>query len=459
MNFSHRLLFRLTTAFLLVALVGVVVVALLTNRATATSFRRFLDAGAGSAWVDLQADLAGLYRRQGDWDGAAVLLQNAVGDGRGPGSTVLSLVDRQENVIAASSPRRGQGPGSGQSAGALRLPVTVDGGTVATLIVTTPGQGGSRAAETFLAEVNRAIWLGGIVAILLALVLGAWLAYRLTRPLRRLTEAAQEMGAGRLSQEIAVDDRGELGDLAASFNEMAGNLAQAERQRRQLFADIAHELRTPLSVVRGQLEAMLDGVFPLTPDNLAVAHEETLLLGRLVDDLRTLSLAEAGQLALARRSVDPVAAVRQAAAAFGPLFEAEEVELAIQPTAGLASSVWADGERLQQVLGNLLANALRYASQNESETPLVQLSTADNGDGVQFSVIDNGPGLSADAQAHVFDRFWRGERSRSRAEGGSGLGLAICRAIVLAHGGRIWVESAPGNQTAFHFTLPVQAGS
>ncbi|MFO7663545.1 MAG: ATP-binding protein [Chloroflexota bacterium] len=455
MIFTHRLLFRLTTAFLLVALVGVLVVALLTNRATTTGFRRFLDAGAGSVWTGLQTDLGTLYARQGNWDGAADMLAEAVNSGRGPGSTMLSLVDPGGQVIAASSPRRGQGQGGGQSAGALQLPVETNGQTVATLIVHSPGQGGSRAAEAFLEEVNRAIWWGGVIAIALALALGAWLAYRLTGPLRQLTQATQDMTVGRPSQEIIVADQGELGELAQSFNQMASSLAQAEQQRRQMFADVAHELRTPLSVLRGQLEAMLDGVFPLTVDNLAIAHEETLLLGRLVDDLRTLSLAEAGQLALACQEVDPLEAVNQAAMAFGPLYEADGVVLVID-VAGAMPPLWADAERLQQVLGNLLVNALRFAPQGASGEPFVRLSAALQEDGVQFSVVDNGPGLTPEAQAHVFDRFWRADRSRNRSDGGAGLGLAISRAIVTAHGGRIWITSHPGLETAFHFRLPAR---
>lgn len=455
MNMTHRLLFRLTSAFLLVALVGVIIAALLIDRATTTGFQRFLAAGTSSAWSGLQADLAALYERQGNWDGAAALLDGAVSAGRGPGNTTLTLVDDRNNVIAAASSRRGQGQGAGQAAGALRLPVQAGGRTVATLTVSGPGQGG-RAAEAFLAEVNRAIWLGGLAAVLLALALGAWLAYRLTKPLRRLTEATQQMAAGSLSQTIDVDDEGELGELAASFNRMAVSLAEVEQQRRQLFADVAHELRTPLSVLRGQLEAMLDGVFPLTPDNLAVAHEETLLLGRLVEDLRTLSLAEAGQLALACRLVDPREAIDHAAMAFGPLFEAETVDLVT--AAPELPPVWADAERLQQVLGNLLANALRYAGNTEGRQPLVRMAAAAESAMVRFTVSDNGPGLSPPVLDHMFDRFWRGDQSRSRAEGGSGLGLAICRAIIQAHGGHIWVESGPEMGTAFHFTLPVRSG-
>jgi len=443
----HRLWFRLTAAFLLVALVGVAIVAVLANRAAVSEFSRYLSADEGGAWRGLQETLGDLYARQGNWAGADELLVAGAGSGRGSGGVQLTLVDEAGEVVAQSSPRRGMG----QTA-PLTLPVTAGGREVATLQVRAPGMGGGRAAEAFLAGVNRAIWLGGLAAVLLAIALGGGLAYRLTRPLRQLTHATQDMRAGREPQPVTVTDRGELGELAAGFNQMAEELAAAEQQRRQLLADVAHELRTPLSVLRGQLEAMLDGVQPLTPENVAAANEEVILLGRLVEDLRLLSLAEAGQLPLNRQPVDLAALARQTAAAFAPLYEAEEIGLAVET--GATPPILADAERVRQVLGNLLANALRYAPQGATDRPEVRLAVAAEGSGVRLSVSDNGPGLSAEAQAHVFDRFWRGDRARNRSAGGSGLGLAICRAIVQAHEGRIWVESEIGSGTTFHAALP-----
>lgn len=449
----HRLWFRLIAAFVLVALVGVSVVALLANRATTAGFNRYLLAEGVGTWSDVAAQLGETYAQSGDWSGAQAILSAVVGPGRGGGSTRLTLLDSAGVTIATAGARRGQGQGQGPEP--QSLPVTADGITVATLLVSAPGMGGGRAGELYLAEVNRAIRWGGVVAVALAIALGAWLAYRLTRPLLALTGAAQEMAAGRLQQAVSIHDEGEIGELAAEFNRMAESLSAAEALRRQLLADVAHELRTPISVLRGQLEAMLDGVFPLTTENLAVAHEETILLGRLVDDLRTLSLADAGQLPLHRRDVDPAETVARAAAAFAPLFEAENVTLRVEPVQALPA-VWADSERLDQVLGNLLTNALRYAAQGGQEPPEVRLSAARDPDGVRFTVADNGPGLSEEAQARIFDRFWRGDQSRSREAGGSGLGLAISRAIVESHGGRLWVESRPGEGTAFHIALPVQ---
>lgn len=448
----HTLWFRLTAAFLLVAIVGVATVALLANRITTSRFQSYLQT---SQWGDVRADLAALYARQGNWEGAGLLLAGAQ---PGQGGSGLVLLDENGSVVAAAG-GRGNRP-TGPADADLSLPVVVNGRTAATLLVRSAGAGaGARAATQFLAEVNQAVWWGGALSVLLAVGLGLWLARRLTRPVTQLTAATHRLAQGDLQQTVATTAPGELGELAASFNQMAGALAQAEQQRQQLLADVAHELRTPLSIMRGHVEAMLDGVFALTPENLAVVHEETILLGRLVEDLRTLSLAESGQLPLNRQTMDLAQSVQQAAAAFEPLAEANGVRLHadISPT----PPILADADRLQQVMGNLVANALRHVGQSSipDHSPAVCLRLRVMGDTAVVQVIDNGPGIPADAQPHVFDRFWRAESSRARDRGGSGLGLAICRAIVLAHHGRIWVEDTPGGGATFAFALPLTAAS
>jgi signal transduction histidine kinase len=332
------------------------------------------------------------------------------------------------------------------------LPIAVNGRVVGTLLVREPGGQGERAADQYLLDVNRAIWLGGLAAVLLALVLGLLLARRLTRPLSQLTQASRKLAAGELGQQVNVGHQGEVGELADSFNQMSAALAHAEQQRQQMLADIAHELRTPLSITRGHLEAMLDGVFPTTPDNLALIHEETILLGRLVEDLRTLSLAEAGQLSLDKTPLDLTELAAQAVAAFDPLAESEGVRLLVQ-LPDMPIQITADAGRLRQALGNLLSNALRHVTKGENGLPQVTVSLVHQNGTARLSVADNGPGLSPEAQAHVFDRFWRADSARSRDRGGSGLGLAICRAIVDAHNGRIWVESTPGHGATFTIEL------
>ncbi len=444
----HTLWFRLTAAFLAVAVVGVVAVALLANQATAVGFRSYL---TESQWADLLADLANLYERQGNWEGVELILP---GVRPGQGGSGLLLLDEGGNQIAAAG-GRGNRPTSAVDADAA-LPVVVNDQTVGTLLVKLPGgsMAIARAAEQFLLDVNRALWIGGGLSVLLALALGVLLARRLTRPLTQLTQATRSMSQGDLNQQVPIQTQGELGELAASFNQMAGALAQSEQQRRQLLADVAHELRTPLSIMRGQLEAMLDGVFDLSADNLAIVHEETLLLGRLIEDLRTLSLVESGQLPLNMRLTDLVRVVQQTAAAFEPLAEAENVQLTVTAPS-TAPPVLADPDRLQQVLANLVANGLRHVHQAGRPSPTLNLSIALLDKAVQVRVADNGPGLSLEAQRHVFDRFWREESSRSRNQGGSGLGLAICRGIVEAHNGRIWVEDTPGGGASFVFQLAI----
>jgi two-component system sensor histidine kinase BaeS len=301
--------------------------------------------------------------------------------------------------------------------------------------------------------VNQAIITAGITAIIIALLLGIWLAQRLTKPLRNLTKATQAVAAGDFQQRVAVTSKDEIGELAHDFNQMAHTLEISEKQRQQLLADTAHDLRTPISVMRSHLEAMLDGVFPATPENLAVVHEETLHLGRLVDDVRTLSLVETGHLPLDMATIDMTELVQQAVAAFVPLAEADGVLLNSKLSA--TDPVRADAARLHQVLANLIANALRYAPQGKGDPPTVSVTIENQSDAVRIGIKDNGPGLTAEQQQHVFDRFWRSDSARNRDEGGSGLGLAIAQGIVEAHGGSIAVASEAGSGTEMIVRLPV----
>jgi len=312
----------------------------------------------------------------------------------------------------------------------------------------------SRAADKFLADVNRAIWMGGLFAVAIALFLGLFLARRLTRPLSQLTDAAHNVAEGELGEQVHVTSTGEIGELAASFNSMSLALAEAEQQRQQMLADVAHELRTPISIMRSHLEAMLDGVFETSSSNLALIHEETLLLGRLVEDLRTLSLAEAGSLSLTLEAVDVAELTAQAVAAFEPLAEAEGVVLtAVIPPHPVMLST--DANRMRQVLGNLLSNALRHVVHGTQLPHAVTVTLLANTNEISLTIADNGLGLSPEAQEHVFDRFWRADSSRTRDQGGSGLGLAISQAIVVALNGRVSLESKPQEGAAFTVTLPV----
>ena len=442
-----RLWVKLALAFVFVALIGVVMVAILANRATSVGFQRYLQTGEVDQLRGLQADLSAFYAQQGTWDGTnTVLRRSGIGPEAGGGGYFLRVIDADNQVVGA---RGGQGrPGDEFE---IELPILIDGQRVGTLLATEAGRG-SRAGEQYLDSVNQAISAAGIAAIIIALFLGIFLAQRLTKPLRRLTEATQAVAAGDFSQQVAVTSKDEIGDLAHDFNQMARTLEISEKQRQQLLADTAHDLRTPISVIRSHLEAMLDGVFPATPENLAVVHEETLHLSRLVDDVRTLSLVETGHLPLDMVDIDLTELVQQAVAAFVPLAEADGVALNSELTT--TDPIRADAARLHQVLANLIANALRYAPQGNTNPPAVNVAVENLSGAVRIGVKDNGPGLTIEQQQHVFDRFWRSDSARNRDEGGSGLGLAIAQGIVEAHGGSIVVASDAGSGTEMIVLLP-----
>lgn len=304
----------------------------------------------------------------------------------------------------------------------------------------------------FLRRLNQVLLLAALGAGGAALLLAFLLSQGLTGPLRKLAKAAGELAAGCRGLRVEPAGGGEVALLAHSFNAMTEALEQQEGLRRQLIADVAHELRTPLAVIRGNLEALLDGIYRPSPETIVPIHEEVLLLTRLVDELRDLALAEAGQLPLHIAEVDPIDLARGVLSGFQAQANERSIEMPlVLPPIGLPP-VQVDAGRIRQVLGNLLANALRYAPQHgRIQVSLQRISPA----WIQVRVSDNGPGISPEDLPHVFDRFYRGDRSRTRDGAGTGLGLAIARQWVEAHGGAIRVESTPGKGTTFAFTLPV----
>jgi two-component system OmpR family sensor kinase/two-component system sensor histidine kinase BaeS len=299
--------------------------------------------------------------------------------------------------------------------------------------------------------------LAGLAIGGFTLIVGLLLSRRISRPLVNLTQATRAVATGDLNVRVPTHYSGEMGELAVAFNDMAEDLARADDLRRNLTADVAHELRTPLSVIRGKLEGVLDGVYPATPEHLEPVLEETELLTHLVEDLRLLALAEAGQLLLEKRPMDVGDLLRDAQVNFSPQASDRGVTLALDLPAELPQ-VMADWRRVTQVLGNLLTNALRHTPEggcvtlSAAATP--PRSGGAGGDMVEITVADTGMGISPEDLPYIFERFWRGEKSRSRVGGETGLGLAIARQLVELHGGTIGVESAPGEGSKFRFTLP-----
>jgi two-component system OmpR family sensor kinase/two-component system sensor histidine kinase BaeS len=296
----------------------------------------------------------------------------------------------------------------------------------------------------------RRFLLTGLAITGVALGIGLFLSRSMSRPLTDLTQATQAVSAGNLDIRVPTRYPGEMGELAIAFNTMAEDLDRADKIRRNLTADVAHELRTPLSVIRGKLEGVLDGVYPATPEHLEPVLDEAKILTHLVEDLRLLSMAETGQLKLEKRSLDLGDLLRDAQVNFGPQASDRGVTLALDLPAELPK-VPADWRRINQVLGNLLANALRHTPQGGHVT----LSAAVDPGGITINVADSGVGIAPEDLPYIFERFWRGEKSRSRASGGSGLGLAIAKQLVEMHGGEIGADSIPGTGSRFWFTLPL----
>jgi two-component system OmpR family sensor kinase/two-component system sensor histidine kinase BaeS len=455
---------KLLIGFMLVAMIAVGTVAVLANRATTREFELYVSQGKQMRAERLAPEFAAYYARTGSWTGVAEWMADldtapaqsggrglGRGRGQGEGSTTdrLLLANTKGQIIADSD-----GTLIGQQLSdkdrASGVPIQVEGQDVGVLLVTSPEAIHQSQEAEFLRQVNQALVWAGLAAGVIALILGALLARQLTAPLRALTRAAQSLSEGQVAQ-VRVRSHDEIGELGQAFNHMAHALAEQERLRRNLMADIAHELRTPLAVMRGDLEALLDGVYEPTGEALASLHEETLLLSRLVDDLRALAQAEAGQLQLVRKPTDLGELLHGVVDGFDLLAESQGQALRLELSPDLPP-LYVDPQRVRQIVANLLSNALRHAPGSGR----IVLSATRQPGTVQISVSDDGPGLAPDELPHVFDRFWRGPAGRA---GGSGLGLAIAHELVRAHGGQIWVESDLGKGSTFHFTLPLYGES
>ncbi|MBC7235506.1 MAG: HAMP domain-containing protein [Chloroflexi bacterium] len=366
-----------------------------------------------------------------------------------------AVVDEQGNVLLAGP---GFEPGQAVERSALRNrhAITVDDTTVGWLVLIT-GEDPLRSAidERFLRRVGSSLIMAAGAAGLLALVLSFLLSRSLTRPLRELTAATKALARGDLGHQVPVRSQDELGELARSFNTMSQALARAEHLRKQMTADVAHELRTPLSLILGHAEALDEGVLPATPETMHIIHDEARRLSRLVEDLRTLSLSDAGELRLDLRPVAVEDLATSATTAFYAQAQSHGVilETAIEPD---LPPVLADPDRIMQVLSNLLSNALRFTPQHGKIIVSAKRDDARAGF-VRLAVQDNGPGIPQEEIESVFERFYRADRSRAREDGGTGLGLAIARSLVETHGGRMWAESQPGDGTTVLFTLPIAA--
>ncbi|MBX0327027.1 HAMP domain-containing protein [Oscillochloris sp. ZM17-4] len=448
----HTLATKLTLAFLLVGVVGALLVALLVGMRTRSEFDRFLSTRDQDAISQI---LGSYYAGHGSWAGVDEAL---AADSRLTFySRRITLLNADRTVVLGG---RSHPVGSGMSDddSLASQPISVNGQVVGYVLAPSADQlarpsDRERAPLPEMAFIQRVAWAAAIsagVAALIALVLGSLLARTLTRPVRELTAATQAMAAGSLGEQVRVRSRDEIGRLATSFNQMSSDLSRASQSRKQMTADLAHDLRTPLSILRGYTEGLKDGRIQGSAALYGVMHSEVEHLRHLVEDLRVLSLADSGEMPLSRRAIDPVALIERAGLAY--IVQAEQQGLALHVDAAQdLPSISVDTDRMAQVLNNLVSNALRYTAHGA-----VTLSASQQGGQVLLQVCDTGSGIDVADLPHIFDRFYRADKARQRGDNGaSGLGLAIAKAIIDAHDGTISVESTVGQGTTFTIALPV----
>jgi len=457
----HTLRFRLIVVLILVVIAMVGGIALVSTRVTTRTFQGYEERRGMMRDRRFEGFLVGHYIQHGNWSGVQLELERM---GQITGERVV-LADGKGQVVADSEGELIGQPVE-QDWGAPAALIVHNGAPVGALYVGLPDWPGSPGSEGLLTSANRTLLVVAVAAGLIAVLLILGLSRRILGPVEALTTAARCMEAGDLSQRVEITSRDEIGDLARAFNGMADGLARLEELRRQLVSDVAHELRTPLTNIRGYLEALQDGVVEPERHVIDSLHEEAMLLNRLVDDLQALSLAEAGQLRLERQPVALADVVDRAIEAVRPRAEAKGVVLQADLPEDLPL-VDVDPRRIGQVLRNLLENGLTHTASGGEIAVAARATCLEpgrrSGHWIEVSVRDTGTGIAAEDLPYVFERFYRADKSRSRATGGAGLGLAIVKQLVEAHGGQIEVESrgepswspTAAKGTRFTFTLPV----
>ncbi len=390
------------------------------------------------------------YQVNGSWDGVAETFGDREFNFAEQWDKTI-LIDQNGQVLAEGGSSTGDRIGFQHipNKNDHQYPIMVEDKQVGTVIYTDRIPPRSAFVTVFfIIPICPVIIFGGLLIFLI----GIMLTRRIVIPLAEVIATAQEVAAGDLSARVHVHGASDIRLLSDSFNQMASALERNDTERRNMLADIAHELRTPLTIMRGSVEGILDGVYPLTEEQVAQVLQEVYILDHLVEDLRLLTLAETRQLPL---NLQPVH-LGDIAQNTLRLFEAEAAEKQMILRGNIPQDlplVDADPHRIEQVIANLLSNALRYSPE---VTGQITLSLEQTPNGIKLIVSDNGPGIPASDLPHLFDRFWRGDKSRARSSGGAGLGLAITKQLIAMHGGDIGVESVLGEGSTFWFTLKTQ---
>ena len=448
----HSLQFRLISGFAVVLGLSLLGVSAYTGYAANRHANRFEALADDARDARLQQVLSGHFPRSPNPTG----LQTALEDAASLYGGRIIVTDPDGQVIADSE-RANPRPPAYPSRRPRGFSLTSDGGTVATVsLVRSDLPNGSPpgpAASAIARAVNRSLLLTGLAAAAGGLLLVSLVSRQVLGPVTMLTSAARRLGQGDLAQRVPTSGRDEIAELGRTFNLMAADLQHAEKRRQDMVADVAHELRTPLSNIQGYLEAMEDGLLRPEGGALDAVRAQTLHLARIVEDLRLVASADAGKLTLERRPTDLDELLRSSVEAIRPRAAAVEVEI-ILSIAEVLPTVELDQTRIAQVVGNLLENAVRYSP---AGAPVTVTGEVVGGVAARVGVADMGEGMTDDEVRQIFDRFYRADPSRSRGTGGAGLGLTIAKQLVEAHGGTIRAESIRGSGSRFVFEIPVAA--
>ena len=441
---------KITLLLVVVVAVAMVIATTFSSMAISKAFSTYFQSNAALKLEEMENVIADYYQKNG-WEGIDNLFMPGMGRGRMQGgmgmmrqfSNRIIVTDREGRVVADTL-KHEIGQYYEAESGVESIPITVNGEKVGALFASTTK---GKLEENFIASIKTANIIAGILATILALAIGIYLSKRMTKPLVVLSEATKKIANRELSHRVSIYTEDEIGEVGVAFNKMAESIEHNELLRKNLIADVAHELRTPLSILRGNLELLQEEVIKPSPEVFASLHEESIIISKLVDDLQSLSHADAGELKFDFNIEDLTQIVKKVVLELSPEAAKKNIELRVQ--GAKAIYVQMDQYRIGQVLYNLISNAIRYAEQG-----VVNISLMDLPEYVQVEICDSGPGIEEEHLPFLFDRFYRADKSRNRIGGGSGLGLAIAKSFVEAHGGRIWVESKVGKGSNFIFNLP-----
>lgn len=468
----RSLTWKLCCALFLVVAISVGLTAYFINVNTTQKFSQYLSQEDQRYVQNMSNILGQIYARDENWDNAQTVLSKLLRSG----NERLALAD-SANIIVGDTANQWLGNTEQDIGLSDGTPVIVSEEEVGELYLfsTQPGISGAARSpmgkgknalpalspvsgeQDFLDQINRSMVVTGLIAAAIALIIGLILTHQITRPIKALTKGARQIANGNFNHTVKVRSKDEVGDLSQSFNAMAGSLNKAEQERQRIIADIAHELRTPLTIINGTVDGIQDGVFKPDKEHLASIKEQTALLTLLVSDLRDLSLAESGQLKLALAPTDLIDLVKRKAAQFEMRVREKDIELRLNLPEE-APEINIDPARIEQVLANLITNAIRHTPAQGNITISMRIVDEDEGHranrpSLMISVADTGEGIAPEHLPHIFERFYRAETSRARSEGGAGLGLAIVEQMIHAHGGKVWAESESGKGSTFYVVL------